>query len=172
MEKDFILSLDTAIIRPVYNDLKLQSEVLTLSHKSIIVALDCFSLVKNTCDYCGRSVGRAIKEANELLGPYHKIPIVVDMVAGQPFVLIPLQSPRSVLNTWVALHAIELHRKSTVNSGFTDIQLVNGTVVTVNASFTTFNRQLVLANALRTSYLKRRDNRQHFLTYSSDPLIK
>lgn len=172
VDKDTYLTLDTAIVRPVFSDLRLQAEVITLSGTKTIYAADCFTLVKNTFEFCGKSIGYAIKEANELLGPYHKIPIVVENVAGQLFVLVPLLSPRSPLNTWVALHAIALHKKSAVANGFTDIYLTNGEIVTVNSSFTTLNRQIVLANALRAAYLKNVEDRHQFLSFASPLLPK
>lgn len=160
------------MVRPVFQDLRIQAEVLTLSGPPTIFATDCFSLVKNTCDFCGTSIGKAIKDAQELVGPYHKIPIIVDNIKGEPFVLIPLMSPRSPLNTWISLHTIVMHKKSSVTNGFTDIHFVNGEIITVNSSFTTLNRQLVLANALRVAYLKRIEDRHEFLTYRSPSIPK
>lgn len=164
--------MDTAIVRPILNELKLHAEVIYLNQETQIMPVDCFTLIKNTCEYCEKPFGKAIKESNDLIGPFHKVPIIIDTVGGLPLVLFPLQSPRSVINTWVALHAIDMHRKSTKDPSLTDIHLVNGTVVTVSASFATFNRQFVLANALRSTFMKKQQARQQYLLSSAEPLNK
>lgn len=163
--KDTYLTLDTAMVRPVFNEFSIQAEVVTLSGTSTIFATDCFTLVRNTCEFCGNTIGKAIKDSHDLVGQYHKVPIVIENIKGEPFVLIPLMSPRSPLNTWISLHAIEMHKKSTVAAGFTDIHFTNGKVITVNASFSTLNRQLVLANAIRSGFLKRLESREQFFTH-------
>ncbi|MFC4355168.1 competence protein ComK [Chryseomicrobium palamuruense] len=157
---EYYLSMDAAVIRPVFQDLRIQAEVISLTKEPTILPVDCFTLVKNTCKLCEKTMATALKEATELLGPYHKVPIYMETIDGRPFILIPLQSPRSTVNTWVTLHAIEYHKRSSKDPAYTDIHLTNGEVITVNASFTTFNRQYVLANALRTAYIKLQEQRQ------------
>lgn len=174
---EYFLSMDAAVIRPVFQDLRIQSEVISLTKESSILPVDCFTLVKNTCKLCNKTIATALKEATDLLGPYHKVPIFMETIEGKPFILIPLQSPRSTVNTWVTLHAIEYHKRSSKDPAYTDIHLTNGQVITVNASFTTFNRQFVLANALRTAYIKYQEQRQEdrllvLSKLAADPLSK
>lgn len=171
---EYFLSMDAAVIRPIFQDLRIQSEVISLTKEPTILPVDCFTLVKNTCKICKKTIATALKEATEMLGPYHKVPIFLERIDGTPFILIPLQSPRSTVNTWVTLHAIEFHKRSSKDPAYTDIHLTNGEIITVNASFTTFNRQFVLANALRTAYIKQRQE-EHLIVLSklaAEPLSK
>lgn len=162
-EKPFLISFETAVLQPIRINNKVYTKVTNMSGETLMVSKKPFEIVRQSCAYYGSSFQQAKNLSKETLGNYLKLPIIVAYDYGNPCILIPLLSPKSDLNIWFSLSAIESFHAS--KRGCT-ILLTNGQSMTVDASINTISKQIGFANLLNMHFLKRMSHLSHsgFLT--------
>ena len=165
-DKSFLVSFETAVLQPVRVNNKIFTKVTNITGESTIVSKKPYDIVRQSCAYYGSSFQQAKKLSIDTIGNYFKLPIIVAHDYGSPCILIPLLSPKSDLNVWFSLRAIEGFYAT--ENGCT-IVLANGQEITVNSSTNTISKQIGFANLLNMHFLKRINRLTHtgFLTSRS-----
>ncbi|WP_185907936.1 competence protein ComK [Psychrobacillus soli] len=151
-ENSFLISFDTAVLQPVVINNKVFTKAISYSGESKVIGKRPYDIVRHSCSYYGSSFQQSTKLSKEAIGNYLKLPILIAHDFGSPCILIPILSPRSDLNIWFSLGAIESFYPS--EDGCT-IVLSNGQMIQVPSSPHTISRQLGFANLLNMHFLKR-----------------
>lgn len=161
--KSFLISFETAVLQPIRINNKVYTKVTNISGKTMIISKKPYNIVRQSCAYYGSSFQHAKNLSRETLGNYLKLPIIVAHDYGSPCILIPLLSPKSDLNVWFSLKAIEGFNAS--ENGCL-VLLTNGQTITVDSSANTISKQIGFANLLHIHFLKRMSSLSHdgFLT--------
>jgi competence protein ComK len=162
-DKSFLVSFETAVLQPVRINNKIYTKVTNITGEPILIGKKPYDIVRQSCAYYGSSFQQAKNFSKDTLGNYLKLPIVVAHDYGSPFILIPLLSPKSDLNVWFSLKAIDRFEPS--EDGCT-VVLINGKRIAVNSSTITLSKQVGFANLLKMHFLKRMSRLSHteFLT--------
>ncbi|QFF99996.1 hypothetical protein PB01_14835 [Psychrobacillus glaciei] len=157
-DKSFLVSFETAVLQPVRINNKIYTRVTNISGESTTIGKKPYDIVRQSCAYYGSTFQQAKQLSKDTLGNYLKLPIVVAHDYGNPFILIPLLSPKSDLNVWFSLKAIE---RLEASEGGCTVVLTNGAKITVNSSIVTLSKQVGFANLLNTHFLKRMSRLSH-----------
>ncbi|MFB5088682.1 competence protein ComK [Psychrobacillus sp. PGGUH221] len=151
-DKSFLVSFETAVLQPVRINNKVYTKVTNISGETMLVGKKPYDIVRQSCAYYGSSFQQAKNLSRETLGNYLKLPIIIAHDYGNPCILIPLLSPKSDLNVWFSLKAIDGFHAS---KGVCKVLLTNGQTITVETSANTLSKQFGFANLLNTHFLKR-----------------
>ncbi|WP_313893011.1 competence protein ComK [Psychrobacillus sp.] len=170
-DKFFIISFETAVLQPIQMNNKTFTKVTKFSGESLVIGKKPYDIVRQSCSYYGSSFQQSVKLSREAIGKYHKLPAVIAHDYGNPCILIPTLSPKSDLNVWFSLKAIQSFHPSKDGCS---IILTNGQTLDVNSSTTTISRQIGFANILNMHFLKRmnRLSNEAFLTTRNQFLQK
>ncbi|MFJ8066048.1 competence protein ComK [Psychrobacillus sp. NPDC096426] len=169
-EKSFLVSFDTAVLQPIVINNKVFTKAISYSGESKIIGKKPYDIVRYSCSYYGSTFQQSTKLSKEAIGNYLKLPILIAHDFGSPCILIPILSPKSDLNTWFSLGAIESFYPS---EGGCTIVLANGQMIQVPSSPNTISRQVGFANLLNMHFLKRMSHlvNKGFIT-SRNPLFQ
>lgn len=170
-DQSFIISFETAILQPIKMNNKTFTKVTNFSGESMVIGKRPYDIVRQSCSYYGSSFQQSVKLSREAIGKYHKLPTVIAHDYGNPCILIPTLSPKSDLNVWFSLKAIQSFHP---NKDGCSIILTNGQTLDVSSSTTTISRQIGFANILNMHFLKRmnRLTNEAFLTTRNHILQK
>lgn len=169
-EKSFLVSFDTAVLQPIVINNKVFTKAISYSGETKVIGKKPYDIVRHSCSYYGSSFQHSTKLSKEAIGNYLKLPILIAHDFGSPCILIPILSPKSDLNTWFSLGAIESFYPS---EGGCTIVLANEQKIQVPSSPTTISRQVGFANILNMHFLKRMSHLvNNSLITSRNPLFQ
>ncbi|TQR10644.1 hypothetical protein FG382_16340 [Psychrobacillus lasiicapitis] len=151
-EKPFLVTFDTAVLQPVVINNKVFTKAISHSGESKIIGKKPYDVVRYSCSHYGSTIQQSTKLSKEAIGNYLKLPILIAHDFGSPCILIPILSPKSDLNVWFSLRAIESFYPSEDGS---TIVLSNGQTIQVPSSPQTISRQVGFANILNMHLLRR-----------------
>ena len=154
-DKSFLVSFETAALQPVQINNKVYTKVTNVSGDSMMIGKKPYDIVRQSCSYYGSSFQQAKNLSKEALGNYLKLPIVVAHDYGNPCILIPILSPKSDLNVWFSLKAIEGFHAS--EDGCI-VQLTNGQTITVNSSTTTISQTTWICKSSQYTLFKKNES--------------
>jgi len=151
-ESSFFISFETAVLQPIVVNNMIFTKVTNFSGESHTIGKKPFDIVRHSCSFYGSSFQHAVRLSRDAIGNYLKLPILIAHDFGNPCIFIPILSPKSDLNVWFSLKAIESFYPS--EDGCV-IVLPHGQKITVPSSPQTIGRQVGFANILNMHLLKR-----------------
>lgn len=151
-EKPFLVSFDTAVLQPVVINNKVFTKATSYSGETKIIGKRPYDIVRSSCSHYGSNIQLSTKLSKQAIGNYLKLPILIAYDYGNPCILLPILSPKSDLNVWFSLGAIESFYPS---EGGSTIVLTNGQTIQVPSSPHTISRQVGFANLLNMHLLRR-----------------
>ena len=159
LKAPYYVSFDTFVLEPYVYDDEIITRVIE-RRQEFLVKEKPLQIVKNSINLYGGSFKQATHYAKQVIGNYHKTPIIVAHDYGIPYIFIPTLSPNSDHNVWIASHSIDNY--SAVPQGCM-VYLENNQAVKVNVSFNTIARQYSFANTLgkRFDKVRRHLNNPH-----------
>lgn len=149
----YYITPNTYLIEPIERNGKYHSIVYD-KHGMFFVNKRPFRILSDTLKKLGTTYKVANEFSKKFLGKEkHKVPIV--MSYDQPYTFLPLLSPYSSKNIWIAQHAIINIRKCDDSS--TEITLKNGCEFILPLHYTSFCAQYVCATMLQKFAIKQRE---------------
>ncbi len=153
--KSFLVTFETAVLEPKTVNNKIFTKVINFSGESFIVGRKPYDIIRHSCAFYGSSFSHSVQLSKEIIGNYLKLPIVIAHDYGYPCVFVPTLSPKSDLNVWFSMNAIDAYYPSEHGCMIT---LPHGESIQVSVSQNTISRQVAYANMLNNHFLKRMSN--------------
>jgi len=161
--KSFLVTFETAVLEPKIINNRVFTQVTNFSGDSFHVGKKPYDVVRHSCAFYGTPFTNSVQLSKDIIGNFLKLPIVIAHDYGYPCIFIPMLSPKSDLNFWFSLNAIESYTSTEKGCMIT---LPNGNSVQVPVSVNTVSRQVAYANMLNNHFLKRMSHllNTHYIT--------
>ncbi|MHA6258285.1 competence protein ComK [Sporosarcina sp. CAU 1771] len=168
MISEFQITFDTLVLQPISQD-GTDSTFVIESQQEFILPQKPLHMIKKFCAIFSGSYDNAMLMTTQVVGKFHKLPVVVTHFNGFPNIFLPTMSGTSKDNVWIALNAID--RFSSHEMGC-ELLLSNGRSLIVNASPATIQRQYTLGTLLgkdfRNKQLKMVKSSNHYYNQHDD----
>lgn len=146
----YLMSFNTYYVEPFIHENQVFSRVID-KHNEVIVAKKPIQIVRKSCSFLGTTYEATRLLSKEFFGNQHKLPIILTHDFGIPCVFIPTCSPKSDMNAWIGLHAIE---QALPFKNGTKVLLKNGEELEISTQFNSFSKQYTNGTMLHKHYSK------------------
>nr|WP_192598723.1 competence protein ComK [Sporosarcina limicola] len=148
---NYIVSFDTFMLQPIYQDNKISTRVIERNGE-IYIPRKPIHIIKKSCEYYGGSLQNSTNSARLTLRKRHKTPIIIANDFGKPCIFLPTISPNSEQNVWFLYHAIDNIESNPLGC---TVYMENNRSFKVNISATTMYRQYAFCSILEKDFLKK-----------------
>ncbi|HSJ39410.1 MAG TPA: competence protein ComK [Planococcus sp. (in: firmicutes)] len=145
MKPEYAISTETIIILPDYNENGFLNSLLCKKDGVSKAGLSPYNLIDTNLRFRGSSMRGALEGAQAILGKMNMNPLILDK--EQDIILFPCRSPQREDCVWLALQHVKQYRSA--GKSRTQVELSNGSTITLDVSRQTFEKKIQRAYELR-----------------------